>query len=65
MFSLLDLTILLLISSQFSSQFRSFRYSYSILSRTVCDDVKDVWRRAMGGELILKKREDGAGIVEG
>lgn len=27
--------------------------------RTVCDDVKDVWRRAMGSELVLKKREEG------
>lgn len=34
------------------------------LIRTVCDDVKDVWRRAMGSELVLKKREDGAGIVD-
>lgn len=32
--------------------------------RTVCDDVKDVWRRAIGSELVLTKREDGAGIVE-
>lgn len=31
---------------------------------TVCDDVKDVWRRAVGGELELKKREDGAGVVD-
>jgi len=30
---------------------------------TVCDDVRDVWRRAMGAELVLKKR-DGEGIVE-
>lgn len=25
---------------------------------TVCDDVKEVWRRAIGEELVLKKRED-------
>jgi len=30
---------------------------------TVCDDVRDVWRRAIGSELVLKKR-DGEGIVE-
>lgn len=27
--------------------------------RTVTDDVKDVWRRAVGGEIVLKKREAG------
>lgn len=26
--------------------------------RTVCDDVADVWRRATGETLVLKKRED-------
>ncbi|GAA5880658.1 hypothetical protein JCM16303_004299 [Sporobolomyces ruberrimus] len=31
---------------------------------TVCDDVKDVWLRAFGEPLVLKKREDGAGIQE-
>jgi Rab GDP dissociation inhibitor len=25
---------------------------------TMCDDVKDVWRRAVGEDLVLKKRED-------
>lgn len=24
----------------------------------MCDDVKDVWRRAMGAELELKKRDE-------
>jgi hypothetical protein len=24
----------------------------------MCDDVKDVWRRAVGEDLVLKKRED-------
>ncbi|GAA5955850.1 hypothetical protein JCM21900_001735 [Sporobolomyces salmonicolor] len=31
---------------------------------TVCDDVKDVWLRAVGEPLVLKKRDDGAGIQE-
>ena len=35
-----------------------------VFSRTVCDDVKDVWLRAFGEPLVLKKREDGAGIQE-
>lgn len=30
--------------------------------RTVTDDVRDVWRRVTGEELVLKKREGGAGL---
>ncbi|KAH8915988.1 rab GTPase activator [Atractiella rhizophila] len=50
-------------SGNYDNVFVTKSYDATSHFETVCDDVKDVWRRAMGHELVLKKRE-GEGIVE-
>ncbi|KAK4057830.1 Rab GDP dissociation inhibitor alpha [Microbotryomycetes sp. JL221] len=46
-------------SGSYDNVFVTRSYDATSHFETVCDDVKDVWRRAMGEELILKKREEG------
>ncbi|KAI5479799.1 rab GDP-dissociation inhibitor [Pseudohyphozyma bogoriensis] len=51
-------------SGSYDNVFVTRSYDSTSHFETVCDDVRDVWRRAIGSDLVLKKREDGEGIVE-
>ncbi|BGP15459.1 hypothetical protein JCM10213_005125 [Rhodosporidiobolus nylandii] len=45
-------------SGSYDNVFITRSYDATSHFETMCDDVKDVWRRAAGEELVLKKRED-------
>ncbi|KAK4702363.1 Rab GDP dissociation inhibitor, partial [Phenoliferia sp. Uapishka_3] len=49
-------------SGSYDNVFVTRSYDSTSHFETVCDDVRDVWRRAIGSDLVLKKREDGTGI---
>lgn len=51
-------------SGQQDNVFITRSYDATSHFETVTDDVKDVWRRAVGGEIVLKKREAGDGGLE-
>ncbi|KAH9825123.1 GDP dissociation inhibitor [Melampsora americana] len=51
-------------SGQQNNVFITRSYDATSHFETVTDDVKDVWRRAVGGEIVLKKREAGDGGIE-
>ncbi|CAH7671791.1 GDP dissociation inhibitor [Phakopsora pachyrhizi] len=51
-------------SGQDENVFITRSYDATSHFETVTDDVKDVWRRAVGGEIVLKKREAGDGGLE-
>ncbi|SCV70787.1 BQ2448_3549 [Microbotryum intermedium] len=51
-------------SGSYDGVFVTRSYDSTSHFETVCDDVKDVWRRAIGSDFVLKKREDGEGIQE-
>lgn len=51
-------------SGQNDNVFITRSYDATSHFETVTDDVKDVWRRAVGGEIVLKKREAGDGGLE-
>ncbi|BGO98706.1 Rab GDP-dissociation inhibitor [Rhodotorula toruloides] len=45
-------------SGSYDNVFVTRSYDATSHFETMCDDVKDVWRRAMGSELELKKRDE-------
>ncbi|KAL8277926.1 hypothetical protein RQP46_009745 [Phenoliferia psychrophenolica] len=49
-------------SGSYDNVFVTRSYDSTSHFETVCDDVRDVWRRAIGSDLVLTKREDASGI---